>query len=167
MEIPAQYMGATDAADNYSPVTAAVSSTTPSTGTPAIQLAVNNSAPAGASGRLVVWRKTGTGVLTAPDRFIVIPTNGRMMRLFDTGAHLNKRPWVTTGVPVPNTVAPAGDRMADVLASGSVRIMSGAFAPDNVLVGNVGDMYLRQGGGASSLFIKESSSGTSTGWVAQ
>lgn len=54
---------------------------------------------------LVVWRKTGSGVITAPDRYVLIPIQAATTRLLDTGVNINKLPWVTTSVPVPNTVA--------------------------------------------------------------
>ena len=61
---------------------------------------------AGAGATLVMWRKTGTGVLSAPDRYVVMPVgHGGSTRLFDTGANINKLPWITSSVPVPNTVA--------------------------------------------------------------
>ena len=31
--------------------------------------------------------------------------HGGSTRLFDTGANINKLPWITSSVPVPNTVA--------------------------------------------------------------
>jgi len=54
------------------------------------------------------------------------------------------------------------------LQSGSATISSGTGVPNGVLTGNVGDLYLRTDGGASStLWVKESGSGTNTGWVAK
>jgi hypothetical protein len=56
--------------------------------------------------RLVVWRKAAsTGVLTAPDAYVILPWDGYNYRLYDTGVNINKWPWITTSVPVPNTVA--------------------------------------------------------------
>lgn len=54
---------------------------------------------------LMVWRKAGTGVLSAPDAYCVIPMAATTTDLYDTGDHLSGRPWVTSSVPVPNTVA--------------------------------------------------------------
>ena len=49
---------------------------------------------------------------------------------------------------------------------GSVRIRSGTGAPVGKIVGNVGDLYLRTDGGASTvLYVKETGTNTSTGWV--
>ena len=55
---------------------------------------------------LIVWRKTGTGVLSAPDRYAIIPCAAREMRLHDTGGTISMMPWTTTGVPIPNSVLP-------------------------------------------------------------
>lgn len=51
------------------------------------------SAAHGAS--LVIWRKTGTGVVTAPDRYVIIPINATTTRFVDTGVNINKYPWLT------------------------------------------------------------------------
>jgi hypothetical protein len=61
---------------------------------------------AGAAGAtLVVWRKTGTGVIATPDRYVVLPVGSAATRLFDTGANISGTPWITTSVPVPSSVA--------------------------------------------------------------
>jgi len=49
-----------------------------------------------------------------------------------------------------------------------LRIYRGAGSPENVVLGSVGDMYLRTDGGAGTvLWIKESGTATTTGWVAK
>ncbi|HLX64565.1 MAG TPA: hypothetical protein VKX17_25050 [Planctomycetota bacterium] len=49
---------------------------------------------------------------------------------------------------------------------GSATVYSGAGDPNNSVTGNPGDMYLNTSGGAlTTLYIKESGSGTNTGWV--
>jgi len=51
--------------------------------------------------------------------------------------------------------------------SGSMRIFGGAGSPENVVTANVGSLYIRSDGGASTaLYVKESGSG-STGWAAK
>lgn len=94
--------------------------------------AVSDSAVAGAAGalrliglvttspcRVVIWRKTGAGVLTAPDRYAVLPHDGSSFRFYDTGANINMVPWVTTSVPVPNTVAAVNDTTSTLLLDGA------------------------------------------------
>lgn len=56
------------------------------------------------------------------------------------------------------------DLMSGVAIGGS-KINTGVGSPETVVVGNVGDVYLRQDGGAgTTLYIKESGLG-STGWI--
>jgi len=51
---------------------------------------------------------------------------------------------------------------------GSATIRSGTGSPQGVVVGRVGDLFLRTDGGAgSTLYVKESGSGTATGWTAK
>lgn len=58
------------------------------------------------------------------------------------------------------------DLMSGVAIGGS-KINTGVGSPETVVAGNVGDVYLRQDGGAgTTLYIKESGLG-STGWVAK
>ena len=66
------------------------------------------------------------------------------------------------------------------VTSGNVSVPAGTFSvngatiqastgsPNGVVTGNPGDMYLNKSGGAgTTLYIKESGSGTNTGWVAK
>jgi hypothetical protein len=54
------------------------------------------------------------------------------------------------------------------LKSGSATISSGTGVPNNVVSGNVGDLFLRTDGGAgSTLWVKESGNGTTSGWTAK
>lgn len=47
-----------------------------------------------------------------------------------------------------------------------VNILAGTGSPNSVVVGYIGDLYLNKSGGASTtLYVKESGSGTNTGWV--
>lgn len=52
---------------------------------------------------VVVWRKTGTGVVSAPDHFAVIPWSNAQVALVDTGTTIGGVPWQTTSIPVPNS----------------------------------------------------------------
>lgn len=59
-------------------------------------------------GRVVVWRKVGGSagqVFTAPDAYAILNCEGGSTRVYDTGANVNGNPWISTSVPVPNTVA--------------------------------------------------------------
>ena len=48
----------------------------------------------------------------------------------------------------------------------SVAIQTGSGSPNSVVTGNPGDLYLNTAGGASTtLYVKESGTGTNTGWV--
>lgn len=50
---------------------------------------------------------------------------------------------------------------------GGVKVSNGTGAPESVVVGNVGDLFIRTDGGASTtLYVKESGSGN-TGWAAK
>lgn len=49
-----------------------------------------------------------------------------------------------------------------------VRWTSGSGSPESNVTGNVGDLYTRTDGGASTtLYVKESGAGTDTGWSAK
>lgn len=50
----------------------------------------------------------------------------------------------------------------------AAQIRSGSGAPESAVTGNVGDIYLRTGGGAlTTFYVKETGAGTNTGWVAK
>lgn len=150
-----------DAKGNYSAASSASSTAADSAGS--IRLLVTTP---GTPCTLVVWRKTGTGVLAGPDRYVAIPWDAYdSTRLFDTGANINGVPWITTSVPVPNTVAAAnGTRSA--LALDSVHLLGGAGSPEGAVVAGVGALYQRTDGGASTgTYLKASGTGN-TGWVA-
>jgi len=49
-----------------------------------------------------------------------------------------------------------------------VRIFYGYASPENVVVANIGAIYMRKDGGANtSVYIKESGNDTAAGWVAK
>lgn len=57
-------------------------------------------------------------------------------------------------------------RVLVLALSGAVRI--GAGSPAGVVVGSVGNLWLRSDGGAgSTLYVKESGTDTTAGWVAK
>jgi len=48
------------------------------------------------------------------------------------------------------------------------RVLRGAGSPLNVVVANIGALYVRTDGGAgSTLYVKEADNGASTGWAAK
>lgn len=56
----------------------------------------------------------------------------------------------------------------DLFLSGKVHLSTGTGAPNGVVVGSPGDIYLnRSGGAATTLWVKESGAATNTGWVAK
>lgn len=63
----------------------------------------------GTPSTIILWRfKGASGVKAEPDSYIEVPLDGYSSLWIDTGTHLNGRPWITTGIPVPNTVAGTG-----------------------------------------------------------
>jgi hypothetical protein len=59
------------------------------------------------------------------------------------------------------------DQLVDA-AQDAQHIRTGTGAPNSAVTGNVGDIYLRTDGGATTtLYVKESGAGTNTGWVAK
>jgi hypothetical protein len=70
---------------------------------------------------VVLWRKAGAGVVTTPDRYVEIGLDAYQSIWVDTGENVNGRPWITSSVPVPNTVANTGlqemfpDQLTDML----------------------------------------------------
>lgn len=60
------------------------------------------------------------------------------------------------------------DAVGTITVQGGATIRSGTGSPESVVTGNVGDLFLRTDGGASTtLYVKESGSATNTGWVAK
>lgn len=59
------------------------------------------------------------------------------------------------------------DNQAEVTLGGA-KVLAGTGIPNNVVVGSVGDLFVRKDGGASTtLYVKESGNDTNTGWVAK
>ena len=76
-------------------------------------------------------------------------------------------------LPAPGQVARrdqantyAADQSFAVVFVGTASIRAGTGDPDTVVVAEVGSLFLRTDGGAgTSLYVKESGSGTSSGWT--
>lgn len=76
----------------------------------------------------------------------------------------------TTGTYLSGTVFAPDFVSATTVSVGPVgaNIRAGSAAPNGSVTGNVGDIYLRTGGGAGSTFyVKEADSGANTGWAAK
>ena len=55
-----------------------------------------------------------------------------------------------------------------VVAHNDLRVLHGTGSPETVVTANIGALYLRDDGVASTvLYIKESGSGLATGWIAK
>jgi|GEM_PF-6699047 len=58
--------------------------------------------------QIIVWRKAGSGVATAPDAYVVIGLDAPQTVWLDMGNNINGRPWISASVPVPNTIKSTG-----------------------------------------------------------
>lgn len=87
----------------YSALSSAVQATANSRR--AVDLTVTNPIP---PCTIVVWRKAGAGVASAPDAYVEIGLDAPVTQWLDMGANINGRAWITTSVPVPNTVRSTG-----------------------------------------------------------
>lgn len=71
-------------------------------------------------GTLVIWRTSGgTSVHTAPTHYVVIPVNAATTRFVDTGVNINKWAWITSSVPVTDTVAGSDHTAAGIYIAGT------------------------------------------------
>ena len=62
----------------------------------------------------------------------------------------------------------SGNLLLATLVFGGATLRSGSGDPNSNVSGSVGDLYTDQSGGTSTtLYVKESGSGTDTGWVAK
>lgn len=104
-----------DALGNYSLVSAAVAGTVNTSAMTRVLVSVDD-----IPGTIVIWRKTGTGVLTGPDRYAIIPARSARTYLYDTGNFIGGRPWIIAPafIPVPNTVAGANTTVAALIVNG-------------------------------------------------
>ncbi|MGQ0609807.1 MAG: DUF2793 domain-containing protein [Paracoccaceae bacterium] len=126
---------------------------------------------AGANGALSLsQRGTGALQLVATDAAeIGFSTNGATRaRLSATGAFL---PGANLGTPIGELATRFSEIFAQKVNLGStsadgVALSTGAGAPEGVVTGSVGSVYLRgDGAGGTSLYVKESGAGN-TGWTA-
>ena len=66
-----------------------------------------------------------------------------------------------------NPTSQDSDNQAEPVMGGA-KLLAGTGAPAGVVVGSVGDLYVRKDGGAlTTLYVKESGNGTTAGWVAK
>ncbi len=109
---------------------------------------------------LIVWRKAGAGVLTAPDVYAILPVGTVLNRMVDTGSHINGIAWVSTSVPVPNTNFTNNTTCSGVRLANGVEVLSGPSAPNLVEIpAAVGSTYLYTSGGPGQmLFVKTTGS---------
>lgn len=74
----------------------------------------------------------------------------------------------TTDAGKPVSSAAATALAGKLAAPAGITITSGTGTPLSVVVANIGSLFLRtDGGAATSLYVKESGNGASTGWVAK
>lgn len=111
-----------DARGKFGAVSAAVSATPSSKGGTRILLELPNSPSV-----VKVWRKTGTGVLTAPTVSAVLPVGARRAYLLDTGANVSGAAWAAA-TDIPNTVAAANTTLDGVaIGTGFLYVEAGAW----------------------------------------
>lgn len=66
-----------------------------------------------------------------------------------------------------NPSSTAADNQAEPVLGGS-KLLRGSGVPNSVVVGSIGDLFVRTDGGANTtLYVKESGNNTNTGWVAK
>lgn len=59
------------------------------------------------------------------------------------------------------------DNEAEVVLGGG-RVLAGLGTPENAVVGEIGDLFVRKDGGAGTvLYVKEADAGLDTGWAAK
>lgn len=104
-----------DALGNYSAVSSASAATANANGAVRLLLGLSSSPSV-----LIVWRDAGASVLSAPDAYCIIPVRAARPYLYDTGNYLMGRPWITTSVPVPNTVASTNTTQDAIAFGGGV-----------------------------------------------
>lgn len=129
-----EYVAARRSMDGaYTDKSSAVSATVTSTGS--LRITVTGAE----NSTLVLWRGASGGAASAPTRYVEIPLDAPQTRIIDTGANVNGRPWITTSVPVPNTVAATNQTYPRLLY------------PDGTTIQRVGGDRLLGGGGESTI----------------
>lgn len=91
------------ASGSYSALSSAVQLAATATGV-ADLVVTNTAGPV----TIAIWRKTGAGVTTSPDRYIEVGLDAYRTLWLDTGVNFNGRPWQTSSIPVPTSVAGSG-----------------------------------------------------------
>lgn len=114
---------------------------------------------------IIVWRKEGAGVLTAPTSYAVLPVGTILSRLIDTGTHINGIAWVLTSVPVPNTSFVVNNTCSGLKLSNGVELLSGAGTPNAAEVtAPVGSIYTATTGAQGAVSYVKVSGSSINGW---
>lgn len=122
------------AAGGYSALSSAIQATANSGGVADLTI-TNTTGPV----TIAVWRKTGAGVAATPDRYIEIGLDAYQTAWLDTGTNFNGRPWTTTSIPVPNTVAGTGTQtLFPAVSVGWRGVFSGRGKDDAAVAGSAG-----------------------------
>lgn len=128
---------------SQSGVSSAVSAAASSSGTMRLPVTVLQTPTA-----LIVWRKTGTGVIASPDSFVILPVDSQTIQVLDTGVNANGLPWQTSSIPATasfaGTATPA--RLYDPVSSTSVPLSTILTGLNQVIAG----VGLSGGGSLSS-----------------
>jgi hypothetical protein len=66
---------------------------------------------------------------------------------------------------IGNAVTALNPTMTGVISLNGVKINTGTGSPQTVVTGNPGDIYINTLGGLSTLWVKQSGTGTANGWV--
>lgn len=120
----------------------------------------------------------GTVTLQIPPGFVAVAQNyvptEYEVALVPLAGPINSRRAVQLVTSEGETATLAGVRAggpnttAATIATASALIRSGNGDPETVIVGSVGDLWLRLNGGANTtLYVKESGAATNTGWIAK
>lgn len=143
----------------FTKCTAAVTNTVGASG--AVNLrAVLQAAPAG----LMIWRKKEGNPLTEPEAYVLLNWPSTRVQAFDTGAHIAGVSWVTSSVPVPNTVAAASASWEYTRTPDGICIGHYSASPNEVIAAPIGSVCTNTTTGV--VYAKTGGAATSSGWVA-
>lgn len=85
-----------------------------------------------------------------------------------SGAYLDQWSTETQTFPFAAMIGGQGFVIGNGTVAPTSKIISGSGSPLNVVIANIGSLYLRtDGGAATTLYIKEANNGLATGWVAK
>lgn len=104
-----------DALGNWSAASAVASGMPGTTKILGLDIAV-----ADAPGVLVIWRGISFGVATTADRYVVLPVRAGLVSVYDTGSRIGGRPWITSGIPDPTSVATVNSTVDALLVGATV-----------------------------------------------